>query len=70
MSRSQDGSLVGILAENEFEGRTLAYQEDLENKVSALTAQQIIEAMRRHIDPQQLSYFKAGDFKKAAAAMP
>ena len=33
MSRSQDGSLRGILAENEFEGRTLAYQQDLENKV-------------------------------------
>jgi zinc protease len=67
MSRSQDGSLVGMLAENEFEGRSLAYQEDLENKVSALTPQQIMEAMRRHIDPDKLSYFKAGDFKKAAA---
>ncbi len=65
MSRSQDSSLVSILAENEFENRTLAYQQDLENKVSALTGQQIIDAMRRHIDPEKISYFKAGDFKKA-----
>jgi zinc protease len=65
MSRSEDRSLVMILAENEFEGRTMAYQGDLERKVSALTAQQITEALRRNIDPSQLSYVKAGDFKKA-----
>jgi zinc protease len=65
MSRSEDRSLAMILAENEFEGRTMAYQADLEKKVSALTAQQIAEAVRRNIDPAQLSYVKAGDFKKA-----
>ena len=44
----------------------MAYQKDLDEKISALTAQQIAEAMRRHIDPAKLSYVKAGDFKKKA----
>jgi zinc protease len=70
MARGQDGNLAGTLADNEYEGRTMAYQSELEQKVSALTAQQIADAMRRHIDPEKLSYFKAGDFKKAATATP
>ncbi|HYP08459.1 MAG TPA: pitrilysin family protein [Bryobacteraceae bacterium] len=68
VDRSQDQSLAGILATNEFEGRTLAYQAEIEKKVAALTAQQIVEALRRNIDPAKISYVKAGDFKKVAAA--
>jgi zinc protease len=68
LMRSEDRSLASILADNEFEGRTMAFQADIEKKVAALTPQQIAEAMRRHIDPSKLSYVKAGDFKKAAGA--
>jgi zinc protease len=68
LMRSDDRSLASMLADNEFEGRTMAFQADIEKKVGALTPQQILEAMRRHIDPSKLSYVKAGDFKKAAGA--
>jgi zinc protease len=68
VARSEDRSLAPMLADNEYEGRTLAYQKGLDAKIAALTSQQIVEAMRRHIDPEKLSYVKAGDFKKAAAA--
>jgi zinc protease len=67
-SRAEDRALVNMLAENEFEGRTMAYHADMEKKVEALTNQQITEAMRRNLDPSKLSYVKAGDFKKAAGA--
>lgn len=68
LGRAEDRSLAGTLAENEYEGRTMAFQADLEKKVAALTNEQLLAAMRRHIDPEKLSYVKAGDFKKAASA--
>ncbi len=65
VQRSQDQQLVRILANREFFGRTLKFDEAVESKVGALTADQVNEAFRRHVDPNSVSYFKAGDFKKA-----
>ena len=65
VSRSQDNELVRRLGNLHFYNRTMDFEADLEKKVEALTAAQVVEAMRRHIDPAQISIFKAGDFKKA-----
>ncbi len=65
VQRSQDQALARMLASREFFGRTLKFDEALETKVAALTADQVNAAMRRHVDPSGVSYFKAGDFKKA-----
>jgi zinc protease len=65
MSRSEDGSLVGLFAARQRFDRTLKFDETLEAKVSALTPEQISAAFRKHIDPASLIYVKAGDFKKA-----
>jgi zinc protease len=65
MSRSEDGALVGLFAARQRFDRTLKFDESLETKVAALTAEQISEAFRRHIDPATLVSVKAGDFKKA-----
>jgi zinc protease len=65
VSRSQDQGLAGLLMSNERWGRTLTYDQDLESKISSLTPQQIIEALRRHLDLTNVNYVKAGDFKKA-----
>jgi zinc protease len=46
----------------------MEFEAGLEKKVEALTAEQVVEAMRRHLDPAQVSIFKAGDFKKASIA--
>jgi hypothetical protein len=37
----------------------------IEAKVEALTPEQVSEAFRKHVDASQLSFVKAGDFKKA-----
>jgi len=37
-------------------------REELEKK---LTPEQLQAAVRKHIDPSQISYFRAGDFVKA-----
>jgi zinc protease len=68
VDRSEDESLVRTLATRDFEQRTMTWDEDLEKKVAALTAQQIQDAFRRHLDVSSLSIIKAGDFKKATAA--
>ena len=38
---------------------------DLDAKVSALTVPQLNAAVKKYFDPAVISYFKAGDFKKA-----
>jgi zinc protease len=65
VGRSQDQGLAGLLMSNERWGRTLQFDENLEAKVQALTPQQIGDALRRHLDLANLTYVKAGDFKKA-----
>ena len=65
VSRAQDGELAGRLNNYNFLNRTLAWDADLEKKVEALTAEQIVAALRRHIDPAKISIVKAGDFAKA-----
>ena len=68
VERSEDGGLAGMLAARDYDGRTMAYDADLEKKVAALTPAAISEALRRNLDVAQISIVKAGDFKKAAAS--
>jgi zinc protease len=64
LSRSQDSELASLLAASEFEGRTMAYQADLDKKIAALTPQQVVEALRKHVQIDKLHIVKAGDFQK------
>jgi zinc protease len=66
--RAQDGSLAGGLANASYLGRTYQWSEELEKKISALTAEQVVAAMRKHIDPAKITIVKAGDFAKVAKA--
>jgi zinc protease len=70
VARSQDGSIVGLLAARIRFDRTMDWDKALEAKVAALTPEQIAAAMRKFIDPTQLSFVKAGDFKKAGVLQP
>jgi zinc protease len=65
LGRSEDGSLAGLLSARTRFDRTLRFDESMDAKVNALTAEQISAAFRKHIDPAQLVFVKAGDFKKA-----
>ena len=66
--RSEDGTLVQTLVSRDYDGRTMAWDEELEKKISALTPDAISQAVKRQIDVAQISIVKAGDFKKVAAA--
>jgi zinc protease len=65
LHRSQDVSLAGLLASNERWGRNMQFDQELDNKVAALTPEQVTAALRKAIDLEALVYIKAGDFKKA-----
>ncbi|HEY8459448.1 MAG TPA: pitrilysin family protein [Blastocatellia bacterium] len=66
VSRGQDNELVGALANGLYLNRTLAWDAEMEKKIQALTPEQILAAMRKHIDPAKITIIKAGDFAKAA----
>jgi len=68
VARAEDAGLARSLASHDYNERTLAWDADLETKVSALTADQIKQALAANIKPQDISFAKAGDWKKAAAA--
>jgi zinc protease len=67
VERSQDASLAGELANNLFLDRTLTFDADLEKRLSALTADQIVAVMRKYLDPAKVTVVKAGDFHAATA---
>jgi zinc protease len=67
VSRAQDQELAGTLASHLFLDREMAWDTEFENKVNALTPEEIGAVMRRHIDPAKISIVKAGDFAKSAA---
>jgi len=64
VSRAQDNELANRLNNYLFIGRTLQFDAELDAKLQALTPEQIIAAMRRHIDPAKITIIKAGDFAK------
>ncbi len=67
VTRSEDRSLVQLLTTRDYDGRRMVWDETLQQKVLALTPEDIVSAMRRNLDPAQISIVKAGDFQKAAA---
>ncbi len=65
VQRSQDATLERLMASRDEAGRTLVWDEQMDAKLQALTADQVNAAIKRHIDPAALSIVKAGDFKAA-----
>jgi zinc protease len=70
VSRSQDASLLTLILRRDDAGRTLAWDEQMDAKLGALSADQVNAAFRRHVDASALSIVKAGDFKAAGVYQP
>jgi len=63
LARSQDRGIAGRLSSYLFLGRTFAWDIDFEKRIAALTPAQVLDALRRHLDPKKLSVMEAGDFR-------
>ena len=62
--RTMDTMLATSLAENLFLGRTMHFQADFERKIKALTPNAVHAALRKYIDPKQLSGGHGGGFRR------
>jgi zinc protease len=67
LERSQDGQLAAKMSTNIYLKRPMTWSAEFEKKISALTPEQILAAMRRHIDLSRMTIIKSGDFAKAGA---
>jgi len=68
MARGNDLTLAGQLVTGLYLGRTMAFDGDIEKKISALTTVQINSVLRRVIDPSKMTVVLAGDFAKVTQA--
>ncbi|GAC1323678.1 MAG: pitrilysin family protein [Collimonas sp.] len=66
-ARAQDSALSAGWARLLDLNRTFAWSKQIEDKISALTVEQVNEAFRKHIDPAQLSVVIVRDEAKAKA---
>jgi zinc protease len=67
VGRAQDRMLAIQLATHRFLGRTFAWDADLETRIQALTPEEILAALRKHLNPSRITIIKAGDFARTAA---
>ena len=69
VTRAQDGSLAGTLNNYLFIKRDLNWDAGYEQKVLALTPEQINAAVKKYLVYEKINIIKAGDFVKAKEKM-
>ena len=62
LGRAQDANLAGSLSQKLYFDRTFEFEAELDERMRALTLEEVNAAVRRHLDPARLSIVKAGDF--------
>ncbi|MGZ5598402.1 MAG: M16 family metallopeptidase [Usitatibacter sp.] len=63
-TRAQDGALASGWAANLYLGRTFQWSKEFDQKIRALTAADVSNALRKYVDPSKVTVVKAGDFAK------
>jgi zinc protease len=66
VGRGSDGTLTGTLSSTSQADRSMEYYSGLETKVRSVTTEQVLEAVRKYLDPERIVIVAAGDFEKAA----
>ena len=61
-NRSSDAVIANMLTLSLFLDRPLSFTAEQEAAIEALTADEVVAAMRRHIDPAKLTIIRGGDF--------
>lgn len=70
VARASDPALAGTLGSLRHLGRTMQWEETLDQKMAALKPEEISAALKRHIDPKKLVIVNAGDFDAAVKPDP
>lgn len=66
LGRAQDASVAGALLANLHLGRRFATSQQVDDKLAALTLDEVNVAWRRYIDPARIATAWGGDFKPGA----
>ena len=61
-ARANDGQVANMLSNSLFLDRPLSFTSEQEAAIEALTVDEVVAAMRRHIDPAKLTIIRGGDF--------
>lgn len=70
IGRSQDASLAGAWVSLMHRRRDMTHLQARDDKIKAVTREQVQQAIARHLNPARLVHVYAGDFAKAAADKP
>ncbi|MCA9085779.1 MAG: insulinase family protein [Planctomycetaceae bacterium] len=63
LQRTRDASLATLLGTHLQTGRTMQFTADFEDRLRALTVDDVNAALRKHIQPERLFITMAGDFQ-------
>jgi len=66
LNRSQDPVVAGAWISNLDLGRTFAFSKQFEERLRAVTPEQVNAAFRKYVDPARMTFVIAGDAKKGA----
>jgi zinc protease len=61
-ARGTESALAGLLLTRRNAGRTMAFEQALDDAIAAVTLDQVNAALRKHIDPKRLVIARVGDF--------
>ena len=64
LGRAQDAGLAGLLVDYLRLGRTMQFSADSDARIEAAKPAELLAALRRRVDPSQLTIVFAGDFEK------
>ncbi|MEP7058074.1 MAG: pitrilysin family protein [Caldimonas sp.] len=70
LSRAQDASVAGALANNLYLDRTFAFAAKVDAALEALTLDQVNRALRKYVKPDDFVFAFAGDFKNDPVPAP
>jgi zinc protease len=65
-ARANDQKLARELVKDLFIGRTMEFDQAVDDKLKTLDVAAVGSALKKHVDPAKLVTIKAGDFKKVA----
>ncbi len=65
VDRTSDATLAGLFVNQAELGRTMVREANLETSFRNATVDQLNAVAKKYLKPDSISYFKAGDFKKA-----
>jgi zinc protease len=69
LARASDSQLAAMLASQLFLGRDMKWHAALDKKVEALKAADVLAAMQKHFNLDQMTVVNAGDFAKPAVVV-